>query len=1160
MRWQTVGTKTVPSTAYMGRGSEGKCMEAGLQASKLSKSPLMHWVWGQPGCDIAQILAERLYMHYHGGSVEDEVADRGTKTFLLPMGRGIEREGKYALNFRGNSEWPSRPRDNFLRDWTPPRPPSPIPSSSSGDQYGPSYLQIGSLGQCLPIGHSAGAQNVEHPRGDHGAAGTCHACPGGGSMKLQMRNAVGARRRQVFNSAALLCADKQPIRTVQGAGHHHVGTQDEDSHGRAATAPSVASPGEHRPLGQDYVPVDALQCKSRPDATPPATTARPRLPSRQTPDPQPRPANATPSPAQRATKRTALIDVPQPAKRPSMGPVKLATEPAMSPELGECIARDSRLLKQLGWTAFVKRKRPRSDIENVDHPARDLLKFYKTRGAPVKFKTPPWGRPRVLRALKRGPHQSCKEYIDFLHEEFADMVAKGQWVVLPAAEVLDLPGLRVSPPGVVPQEGRRPRTIVDYSFSDVNEETLPLAAMEAMQYFGHALDRLLREILLADPRHGPVYMMKVDLSDGFYRICLNIDDIPKLGIVFPSKVPGEQLITFPLVLPMGWKNSPPIFSSFTETSADLANARCLSAHKAPILLSLKKLRKGDCSWSTLKEMLGWIIDTVNLTISLAPRREERLAEILASIPITQKRTSVRKWHKVLGELRSMSLALPGARHLFSHMQHALATKLKGRVSLRKGVHDALDDFRWMLDNLASRPTRIAELVPLLSSAEGHHDASGTGAGGIWFPAAHLNPREGYEHKPVIWRENPVLPRTFRRIYCASSVFTNVSIDTSRGMTTSQDLPTQSLHLSWEDLIADLACFLPPQNNGLQIYQPSSEVISAVISALHRKQPKKESLLVEPRPATRLGDNGSSSQLSWPLTPFSEPSKTKYHSYKSSHSEFVRSGKLAAAGNPVRARSAEDYVRLVAQAFLAVGTSDPRHDDSKKIDYRLSKMISAWKKEDPPPNRVKPIPVQVLRSNAYLARASNHDFNKATADMIMIAFFFLLRPGKYTVEGSAEESTPFRLTDKNGVRGEVIGLGRSGDAFLCPVLAVIRRVIHLRAHNADPTTPLATVCTSPRKVTPSMITDTLREAVRSIGPSLGFLPEDVSACSLRAAGANALLFAKVDTDVIRLIGRWRSDEMLRYLHVQAAPLVADYSRRMITAGQYHLIPNQLVPMN
>ncbi|EJK71679.1 hypothetical protein THAOC_06857 [Thalassiosira oceanica] len=57
-------------------------------------------------------------------------------------------------------------------------PPSPIPSSS-GDPCGPSYLQIGSLGQCLPIGHDAGAQNVEHPRGDHGAAGNLSYVSGG---------------------------------------------------------------------------------------------------------------------------------------------------------------------------------------------------------------------------------------------------------------------------------------------------------------------------------------------------------------------------------------------------------------------------------------------------------------------------------------------------------------------------------------------------------------------------------------------------------------------------------------------------------------------------------------------------------------------------------------------------------------------------------------------------------------------------------------------------------------------------------------------------------------------------------------------------------------------------------------------------------------------
>ena len=91
--------------------------------------------------------------------------------------------------------------------------------------------------------------------------------------------------------------------------------------------------------------------------------------------------------------------------------------------------------------------------------------------------------------------------------------------------------------------------------------------------FGHALDRILRELILADPALGPVQLLKLDISDGFYRVNLNIEDVPKLGVAFPTK-PGEpQLVAFPLVLPMGWKNSPPIFSAATETIADLANQR-----------------------------------------------------------------------------------------------------------------------------------------------------------------------------------------------------------------------------------------------------------------------------------------------------------------------------------------------------------------------------------------------------------------------------------------------------------------------------------------------------------------------------------------------------------------------------------------------------------
>ena len=111
------------------------------------------------------------------------------------------------------------------------------------------------------------------------------------------------------------------------------------------------------------------------------------------------------------------------------------------------------------------------------------------------------------------------------------MISKGQWLVLPYSSIKNLPGLWLSPPGVVPQRNRRPRWIWYYSWWGINFDTLHLAAKESMQ-FGHSLDRILREILLGDPVHGPTHLIKIDIRDGFYQIALNIDNIPKLGVVF----------------------------------------------------------------------------------------------------------------------------------------------------------------------------------------------------------------------------------------------------------------------------------------------------------------------------------------------------------------------------------------------------------------------------------------------------------------------------------------------------------------------------------------------------------------------------------------------------------------------------------------------------
>jgi hypothetical protein len=140
--------------------------------------------------------------------------------------------------------------------------------------------------------------------------------------------------------------------------------------------------------------------------------------------------------------------------------------------------------------------------------------------------------------------------------------------------------LRVSPMGVVPQQVQRPRIIVDYTFFGINDKTEKRAPQDAMQ-FGKALERILQALVDANPIHGPVYLLKVDIANRFYRIWLNIGDIPKLACSLPADIGDEPLLALPLVLPMGWTKSPPYFCAATETIANITNRQLINCWKAP---------------------------------------------------------------------------------------------------------------------------------------------------------------------------------------------------------------------------------------------------------------------------------------------------------------------------------------------------------------------------------------------------------------------------------------------------------------------------------------------------------------------------------------------------------------------------------------------------
>ena len=91
------------------------------------------------------------------------------------------------------------------------------------------------------------------------------------------------------------------------------------------------------------------------------------------------------------------------------------------------------------------------------------------------MKTAPWSAERIDDVLRRGPRQSSHLGIEFLREEYADMMDKEQWTALPTSLVKDILRIRLSPLGLVPQRNRRDRMISDYCFFGVNDDTVPLA-------------------------------------------------------------------------------------------------------------------------------------------------------------------------------------------------------------------------------------------------------------------------------------------------------------------------------------------------------------------------------------------------------------------------------------------------------------------------------------------------------------------------------------------------------------------------------------------------------------------------------------------------------------------------------------------------------------
>ena len=274
----------------------------------------------------------------------------------------------------------------------------------------------------------------------------------------------------------------------------------------------------------------------------------------------------------------------------------------------------------------------------------------------------------------------------------------------------------------------------------------------------------------------------------------------------------------------------------------------------------------------------------------------------------------------------------------------------------------------------------------------------------------------------------------------------------------------------------------------------------------------------------------------------------------------------------------------------MGAPDPRLDANGKVHVSLQRLQRSYQKEDPPPQRVKPIPPQIVRH--AVESLQSDDRSLAIADLLIIGVFFLLHPGENTY--ATYNNHPFRLQDasfelpdksthnavtisaddlaiatkvhlnfttqKNGEANEAITHGDTSDALLSPLKAVRRRVTHLRYFHVPPDTPLYRAYLPSGKysnITAAILTATLRASCKSIGSSLGIRPLDISARALRAGGAMALLRANVDPVTIRMIGRWKSWTMIRYLH-RSATSTTSFAEQMLTGGNFSIAQHATLP--
>lgn len=249
------------------------------------------------------------------------------------------------------------------------------------------------------------------------------------------------------------------------------------------------------------------------------------------------------------------------------------------------------------------------------------------------------------------------------------------------------------------------------------------------------------------------------------------------------------------------------------------------------------------------------------------------------------------------------------------------------------------------------------------------------------------------------------------------------------------------------------------------------------------------------------------------------------------------------------------------------------ENSDKLLPRLTQMLYGWRKHDPPTIKKFPVEADVPELlSAVGAWPTANQLDRAIGDRAHIAFYYLLRVGKYIIKSTqnhTKQTVQFRISDvtffkhdahsqlrqlsrhasstdimsatsatlkldnqKNGWKGMCIHQETNGKPTHCPIHALGRQIAHIRSHTPDHLTFLSAFFEHNKcfDVTGTNMGKAIKTATALLNyPTHKGIPVNcIDMHSMQSGGANVLSLSGYSDREIQKLGWWQSATFKEYI--------------------------------